>query len=445
VAAERILALDMGTSSARAMVLEDGQPGPLARRPVRLVMDDDGMGTVDGGAYRAALLECLDQLQDSGGLDGVGLVATSAQWHSVVPAGARGEPLAPVLTWVDTRATPAEALAGPADPADFHQRTGAWWHTLYWTVRLPWLRARLGGRASRFVGLPELVFEGLLDDAPMSVSMASGTGMLDLAALSWDAEASELAGVRLGELPELAPAGWRGRLRPECARRWPALREAGWAPPTGDGAASNFGSGCEDETRAAVTVGTSAAVRMVQRAAPGEPMTPLPATLWRYRVDQDRVVTGAAYSAGGNLFSWAKVALRLPEGPELESALEELEPGQGVWADPRLGGDRPPGHAPPGSGELRGIGLTTGAIELWAGMMDGVCRMVGRDLAELETTRTNPGEQVDVVLSGRAVAASPWWRRAFQAALAPRRVTHVVEPEVSALGAARLAQSPVDR
>jgi gluconokinase len=427
------------------MVLEEGLPGPLARRPVRLLMEDDGTGTVDGAAYCGAILECLDQLQDSGALDAVTLVATAAQWHSVAAAGARGEPLGPVLTWVDTRATPAETTAGPADPVDFHQRTGAWWHTLYWTVRLPWLRTGLGVRPTRFLGLPELVFESLLDDAPMSVSMASGTGMLDLAGLRWDAEASELAGVRPGELPELAPAGWRGRLRPEYARRWPALREARWAPPIGDGAASNFGSGCEDESRAAVTVGTSAAVRMVQRAAPGEPMTPLPETLWRYRVDRDRVVAGAAYSAGGNLFSWAKVALRLPDGPELEAALEEVEPGQGVWADPRLAGDRPPGHAPPGSGELRGIGLTTSAIELWAGMMDGVCRLVARDLAELETTRTNPGEQVDVVLAGRAVAASPWWRRAFAAALAPRHVTHVVEPEVGALGAARVALSPVDR
>ncbi len=445
VAAERILALDMGTSSVRAMVLEDGQPGPLARRPVRLVMADDGTGTVDGAVYRGALLECLDQLHDSGGLDGVALVATSAQWHSVVPTDVRGEPLGPVLTWVDTRATSAEAIAGPADLASFHQRTGAWWHPLYWTVRLPWLRARFDDRATRFVGLPELVFASLLDDAPMSVSMASGTGMLDLAGLCWDAEAGELAGVRRGELPVLAPAGWRGRLRPEHARRWPALREAGWAPPTGDGAASNFGSGCEDESHVAVTVGTSAAVRMVQRAASGEVMTPLPDTLWRYRVDHDRIVTGAAYSAGGNLFSWAKVALRLPDGHELEAALEQVEPGQGVWADPRLGGDRPPGLAPPGSGELRGIGLTTTAIELWAGMMEGVCRLVARDLAELETTRTNPGEQVDVVLAGRAVAASPWWRRAFRAALAPRRVTYVVEPEVGALGAARVALSPVDR
>jgi gluconokinase len=441
VAAERVLALDLGTSSVRALVLAGDRPGPLARRKVKVDMADGGAATLDGAAYLGALVGCLDDLHAAVDLDGVTLVATSSQWHSVVPVDAHGQPLGPVLTWLDVRPAPAPVSAGPFDPMGFHQRTGAWWHSLYWTVRLPWLRARLGSRAARFLGLPELVSAALLGEPGMSVSMASGAGMLDLAELRWDEEACALAQAGPGDLPDLVPAGWRGRLAPEYARRWPALADAAWVAPTGDGAASNFGSGCEDERRAAVTVGTSAAVRMVQPAPPGAALSPLPETLWRYRVDHDRVVTGAAYSAGGNLFDWARSVLRLPDGPELERALEGVEPGSGVWADPRLGGDRPPGHAPPGSGELRGIGLTTTAVELWAGLMDGVCRLAAKDLVELESTRTAGSGQVEVVLGGRAVAASAWWQRAFRSALAPRTVAHLAEPEVGAIGAARVALS----
>lgn len=440
--ANLVLAVDMGTSSVRAMVLPDCRPGPVVRRSVTVDVDEAGTGTLDGKAYHGALVECIDELHARGALDGVTLVATSAQWHSVVPIDARGEPLGPVVTWLDTRPAAGPDVPGPADPEAFHQRTGAWWHRIYWTVRLPWLRAHLGARVVRFLGLPELILSDLLDGVPMSVSMASGTGMLDLAELRWDAEATQLAGVGEGELPELAPAGWRGRLAPAYARRWPALRDALWAPTIGDGAASNFGAGCEDEHRAAVNVGTSAAVRLVQHCPPGTTLPHLPQTLWRYRVDHERVVTGAAYSAGGNLFRWAKSVLRLPEGPALEAALARIEPGTGVWADPRLAGDRPPGLAPPGAGELRGLGITTSAVQIWAGLMDGVCRMVARDLAELETTRTAGGDAlVDVVLAGRAVAQSAWWRRAFRVALAPRAVSDLVEPEAGALGAARVALS----
>ncbi|WP_173153549.1 FGGY family carbohydrate kinase [Phytohabitans suffuscus] len=435
-----ILALDLGTSSVRGLVLDDRAvplPGALARRSVEVAVDDSGAATLDAAAYLAALVECLDDLHGAGHLDGVRLVAASSQWHSVVPLDRAGAPLGPLVTWLDTRPAPPPGTAGPADPHAFHQRTGAWWHRFYWTVKLPWLRARSGPGLVRFTGLPEFVLGALLTEAPMSVSLASGTGMLDLGRLDWDAESLAVAGVTRAEVPPLAPAGWRGRLRGEYARRWPALAAVPWAPPTGDGAASNVGSGCIDPSRAAVTVGTSAAVRLVQPVAPGAPLPPLPDSVWRYRVDRERIVTGAAYSAGGNLFAWASKTLQLPAGDALERELSSITPGRTeVRTDPRLGGDRPPGTAPSGAGALSGLAFSTSATEIFAGLMDGVCAMVARDLATLEST---VDRTVEVVLGGGAVAAQPWWRRAFQAALAPRAVRHVDNPEVGAAGAALLA------
>jgi gluconokinase len=441
VIAMNVLALDLGTSSVRGMVFDDAAApvaGAFARRKVSLHVDPDdtGAGTLDGPAYLAALVECLDELAAAGHLDGIGLVAGSAQWHSVLPLDAAGRPLGPVVTWLDTRPAPPAGAAGPADADAFHQRTGTWWHRFYWSVKLPWLRAQAGTVPARFAGLSEFVLAELLGEAPMSVSQASGTGLLDLARLDWDPEACAIAEVAPGELPTIAPAGWRGRLRPEYARRWPALAAAAWTPPVGDGAASNVGSHCVDDSRAAVTVGTSAAVRLVQPAPRGGPLPPLPHRLWRYRVDEDRIVTGAAYSAGGNLFAWAQRELRLPEGDALEKALAAVRPGLGVRADPRLGGDRPPGLAPAGSGSLTGLGFGTTAVEIVAGLMEGVCQLVLPDLEAIESTVDH---QVAVVLGGGAMAASRWWRSAFSAAFDPRRVDHVADPEVGCTGAALIA------
>ncbi|MCW3819453.1 FGGY family carbohydrate kinase [Micromonospora sp. DR5-3] len=434
-----ILALDLGTSSVRGLVLEADatpRPGVLARRRVRLTTGEDGTGTLDAAGYLACLVECLDELADGGHLRDVDLVTASAQWHSVLPLGRGGEPLGPVLTWLDTRPEPAPGSAGPADPAAFHQRTGAWWHRCYWTMRLPWLRERAGSRVVRFVGLVDYVLDALLAEAPMSVSMASGTGLLDLRRMAWDAEACALAGVRPEELLELAPQHWRGRLRPEHARRWPDLADARWAAPVGDGAASNVGSGCVDPSRAAVTVGTSAAVRVVRAVPAGAALPPLPDQLWRYRVDDEHVVTGAAYSSGGNLFAWANRELRLPAGAELEAALARSTRDLRVRADPRFGGDRPPGVAPAGSGELHGLSFGSTAVDVLAGLMTGLCRLVADDLAVLESDVDHPFE---VVLGGGAMAASAWWRGAFADALAPRPVRLQRNPEIGATGAALVA------
>ncbi|MFI5929138.1 FGGY family carbohydrate kinase [Micromonospora sp. NPDC051543] len=434
-----ILALDLGTSSVRGLVL-DGEtrplPGALARRKVKLAIGDDGTGTLSGPDYLASLVECLDELAEAGHLHDVGMVATSAQWHSVLPLDRDGTPLGPVVTWLDTRPAPVGDTSGPADPDGFHQRTGCWWHRSYWPVRLPWLRDLSGTPISRFVGLPEYVLGELLQTAPMSISQASGTGLLDLVTLRWDEEALTLAGARPRDLPPLGELDWHGRLRPDRARRWPQLAEARWAPPVGDGGASNVGSGCADPSRAAVTVGTSAAVRLMQRIPAGEPLPRLPERLWRYRVDHDHVVTGAAYSSGGNLFAWANREMRLPPGDELDAALALVPVGGGRPADPRFGGDRAPGLAPAGTGELRGLSFSTTAVDILAGLMQGLCGLVAEDLAVLESTVDKP---VGVVLGGGAVAASVWWRQAFAATLAPRPVSHQRNPEIGATGAALVA------
>lgn len=434
-----ILALDLGTSSVRGLVLDADAvplPGALARRKMAITIGDDGAATLNATDYLAALEACLDELNAAGHLDRIGLVATAAQWHSVLPLDHDGTPLGPVLTWLDSRATPTRGAVGPADTNDFHQRTGTWWHRFYWSMRLPWLRETLDRRPARFVGLVEYAFGALLEDAPMSISQASGTGLLDLRTLDWDAEALELADAQARELPELAPVDWTGRLRADFARRWPGLRDVPWCAPTGDGAASNVGSGCVDPYKAAVTVGTSAAVRLVQAAPAGAILPPLPAGLWRYRVDHRHIVTGTAYSAGGNLFAWANKVLLLPGGAELEAALAAIRPGETLVADPRLGGDRPPGVAPSGSGHVHNLSFGTRAVDIFAGLMDALCRQVAADLGQIESTVDYP---VEVVLGGGAVAASDWWRNAFVAALSPRRVSHVRNPEIGATGAALIA------
>jgi gluconokinase len=439
VGGRKMLALDLGTSSVRGLVLDEHGapvPGAFARRRTKVTTGRDGTGTLDAPTYLIKVGECLDELAEAGHLHGVGVVATAAQWHSVVPLDGSGAPLGPVLTWLDTRPGPLPDAPGPGDAHDFHQRTGTWWHRLYWTVRLPWLRSQMDTGPALFTDIGGYVYRALLTDAPMSVSQASGTGMLNLHTGGWDAEATELAGVNGTQLPALAEPGWHGRLRPEYARRWPDLRGAEWAAPTGDGAAANIGINAIDPTRVAVTVGTSTAVRLTQTAPVGAPHPPLPDELWRYRVDHERVVTGTAYSGGGNLFGWARRELRLPSPVDLDAALATVVPGVGVTADPRLGGDRPPGVAPSGSGQLTGLSFGTTAVEMFAALMYGVCRQVAEGLAIIEAAA---GRELPVTLSGGAIARSFWWRQAFVKALAPRDVHYVVHPEISAIGAAVLA------
>lgn len=427
-----MLALDLGTSSVRALVCDASAaplPGLLARRAVEPQQDEDGRAEVDPDVYVAGLVECLDELSAAGSLDGISVVATSSQWHSVLAISADGRPASPVLTWLDTR---APAPSEPADPEAFHRRTGAWVHPLYWTAKAPFVRSSVAG-AVRFRGLPDYVRGVLLGDDSTSLSVASGTGLLDVGAGHWDAEALAIAGLAENEVPPISDAP--GRLASKWAARWPALATADWQPVLGDGAASNLGAGCATSDALAVTVGTSAALRVVHG---GDEAPDLPWGAWRYRVDAERLVTGVAFSGGGVLHAWAVRLLGLDKDAE-----PTVAPGRsGLLSVPLHAGSRPPGSAPAGSGLVYGLSLDTSAEEFLAATLEGVAIEVARAAELLEKAF---GRRLEIVLGGGATHASPWWRRTFAATL-DRPVLLASDPEVGARGAAALALNlAVDR
>jgi gluconokinase len=433
----RVLALDLGTSSVRALVFDEhgaALPGKLARRPTHLDITDEGKAELDPDEVVAAVGDCLDELGGRGDLDGVEQVATSCAWHSVIAVGADGRRRTGALTWADTRAAPLVAeLRSRGDMDRLQAVTGARPHSLYWTVKLPWLARELSPAPARYLGLAEYVTGALLGEERVSVSMASGTGLLELASATWDSQALELAGVDERALPELAPGGWTGRLGPEGAARWPALAGATWHPATGDGAASNVGAGCVSPDRVAINLGTSAAIRVVERA---DQAGPLHRELWRYLVDDRHVVSGAAFSGAGNLYAWLREVTSLPAEGSVEEELAKVPPGsRGVVVMPYHAGSRPPLDLAAGSGAITGLSLATTAVEILSATLEAVCYRLAAGYEALASAMPAPPE---VVASGGAIVASPWWQQTLADVLG-RPVRLVDEPEASARGAALIA------
>ena len=425
----RVLALDLGTSSSRALVLSADNaapiPGALARHKISPTYATGGSATLDLHEYVEGLLGCLDELQQNGHLDGIAAIVLSSQWHSIVALDNRGDALTPVITWADTRSVDLD-LGSSFDEHAFHARTGAWLHRLYWTRRIPWLLS--SSSPATFAGLPDLVLERLTGERVTSVSIASGTGTLDLATGLYDDEALEIARVKADRLPPIVATGWTGTLSAEYGRRWPGLVGVPVHPPTGDGAASNVGTGGYDETTAAVTVGTSAAVRVVH---PIDDAPELPWELWRYRVDDKRAVTGMAFSAAGNVYAWLTSLLRLESSEPVGVPIGASR----VIAIPFMAGTRPPATVPSGSGVFFGLSFDDDASGVLAGALQGAALEVDRGLRMLDAVF---GRRLDVVLGGGSIDASAWLRRCATATFA-RPTTVCAEAEVGARGAAAVA------
>jgi gluconokinase len=438
-----VLSLDIGTSSVRAGLFDRGGRGVpgvethLAHAPETtpdggVEMDPDGLVEAACWVLSTALAQSGPRASEIAG------VAVSTFWHSILGVDAADRPTTPVMMWADTRSVrEVEFLRQKLDEAAVHARTGCPFHTSYVPPKLLWLhreRAEAFGRTQRWLSPGEYLFLRLFGTPRCSVSMASGTGMLNQRAMDWDDELLHILPIdrqQLSPVEELTPS--RG-LRPEFAHRLPGLAEAAWIPAVGDGACSNIGSGCTGPERAALMVGTSGAMRVVCPVAStaGEPLAP--PGLWCYRIDAARPLIGGALSNGGNLFAWLHDTLRLPDSSEVEAALAAMSPdAHGLTVLPFLAGERSPGWIASARAAFTGISWSTHPLDILRAGLESVAYRFAQ-IAERLPLRAD----TQIVATGGALLPSPAWTQIVCDALG-RPLIASEEPEASSHGAALLA------
>jgi len=369
-----ILALDVGTSSIRAIgydALGRPLPGADARVGCEPTTTSDGGSELDPEELVAATASAIDRcLASAPGPPAA--VGASVFWHSLLALDGDGSPLTRLITWADTRsAGAAKALRARQDETAVHARTGAPLHSTFFPAKLTWLRqARpdVFARAATWCGFAEYLLLRLTGHLRASVSMASGTGLLDQRQGAWDTAMLDACGIGPERLPPIDDAPLIG-LAPEWRARWPTLGGAPWLPAAGDGACSNLGTDCSGPERIALNVGTSAALRLVT-PAPRE----VPWGLWHYRVDARRHLIGGATSEGGNVLAWARRTLALPgDDAALDAALAAVAPdSHGLTALPFLAGERSPGWRGDARAAVAGISLATTAPQILRALVEAV-------------------------------------------------------------------------
>ena len=184
-------------------------------------------------------------------------------------------------------------------------------------------------------------------EVPTSLSLASGTGLLDLGTRTWDAELLAALGVDEARLPRIEETPMDG-----------------WYPAWLDGPCSNVGVGCVTRERAALMIGTSGAFRTVY-----ETETPMPRPgLFLYRVDAERVAEGGALSDGGNMRHWLTDILTNAEG-----SLADRDPmSHGLTFVTLLAGERSTGWHQHARGVIHGLTFDTTAMDIRQAALEGI-------------------------------------------------------------------------
>jgi gluconokinase len=438
---EVVLALDIGTSSTRCLAFDlRGQqvPGLSAVREYHAHAAADGGSELDPLRLASDAEACLAEASAAVAASHGSIVAVGVCtfWHAFLGVDESGAPLTPIYLWNDNRAgAQAVALRTQLNEREVHRRTGCVLHPSFLPARLLWLKETDPARFARckhFLSPGEYLESRWFGSARCGLSMASGTGLLNQITRHWDEEVLNAVGIPAQALaPLVATHALREGLQSTFATSLQALRNVSFFPALGDGACSNVGSGATQPDRAALMVGTSAAMRIL---LPGDAPPP-PAGLWRYLLDGNHALIGGALSNGGNLYAWLRDTLRAGSEAEIEQWLAKAEPDcHGLIVLPFFSGERNPDYPLNATGAIAGLRLATTPQDI---VQAGLEAVAFRLAAIADRLRQAQPELQGYLASGGFLHSPAWVRMITDVLGLP--VTFSSVQEASARGAALMA------
>ena len=434
--ANRVCALDLGTTSVKAAVFDE--QGGLCAQASAPAPSAAGDGILlDAGATAGAALALVRRaLAQAGCAPGeVAALAVTNQRASVVPVAADGAPAGPGISWQDTRCGADVARFAEAfGAARFEALTGLPPSFLWTLGKLLHLRREqpeIWGASARFALLHDFVLRAFgADDLSCDLSNASLTGLLDLRALDWSDEILAAAGLTRAQLPALVRSGQRvGAVDREAARASGLLQGTPLVAGGGDQQCAALGQGAVEQGDAGLCLGTAAVVSCPVEA-------PVTGTGGRFfctvHAAPGRWVIEGILNSFGSALDWAARVLGLDGVAALEAEAAAAS-SEGAFFLPHLAGIGSPDHRAAARGAFVGLGLGCTRASLARAAFEGVAHETGRILDAMEAR----GPIRQLVLSGGGAAGQLLPR--LLADLSGRRLALREHHEATLAGAALLA------
>jgi glycerol kinase len=420
------LAIDEGTSSARAIVFsEAGEILAIGRRNFSLYYPQPGWVEQEAEEIWQAQYEAVQEALRGAGLTParIAAVGITNQRETVVAWDRKtGRPLHRAIVWQDRRTADRCTVLKPHEPA-LRQKTGLVVDPYFSATKVEWLLKEAGiPPTAAFGNIDSWLLYKMCGIHATDVSNASRTLLYNLHTHAWDEELLALFNVPKESLPVVYPSGafygetavWGGKMPV-----WGVI---------GDQQAALYGHGCQAPGQAKNTYGTGCFLLKNIGPKPALPPDGLLLTV-AWQVGKGEVV----YAWEGAVFSTA-AALQWLEKIGLLSdykVLDALEgPGREVFFVPAFTGLGAPYWDPYARGLIIGLTRDTEVKDL---LLSALEAMAYQSAEVLELM----GEISELRVDG-GVSVNPYLMQ-FQADISGVPIVRAVHAEVTAWGAASLA------
>jgi xylulokinase len=457
-----VLAIDLGTSGPKvALVDVGGAVLDTAFEPVETLLGPDGRAEQRPQDWWAAITASSRRLMAAGTVapGAVRAVAVTGQWGGTVAVDARGEPVHPALTWLDSRgvATVRGLVGGGLRIRGYAPRKLARWVRLTGGApslsgrdpfaHIAWLREerpRLYESAAALlepVDWLNLKLTGVVAASCDTITLHWVTDTRDPGRIRYDDRLLRMSGIDRAKLPDLRPTGSVvGPVTAEAAAALGIGPGAQVVTATPDMMSAAVGSGAVADHAAHLYVGTSSWLSCHVPAKKTDllhTIAALPGALpGRYFVVCEQQTAGASLAMVRD--QWFAGTPEAASGFEALAGLAAQAPpgSDGVLFLPWLNGERTPVDDAVVRGGWLNLGLRTTRAQLVRSVMEGVAlnaRWMQEPVERFCRRRLDP-----IAFIGGG-ATSPLWSQIFADVL-QREIRATAEPvHANVRGAALLA------
>ncbi|MGW1678580.1 gluconokinase [Saccharopolyspora sp. NPDC002376] len=404
-----VLGIDLGTTATKVVAAGvDARVLHHTERGYPLRTDEPGEATQDAVQVRdaaiEALAECVAWAKEHG--HEVAGLSFSTAMHTLVGLDSSGAPATPAFNWADTRAAEVAARIRSDHEASaaLHRATGTPVHTQSVMVKLAWLtgsRPDLTRDVVRWCALKDFVVADFVGELVTEYSLSSGSGLQNMSTLQWHEPALEVAGIRAEQLPEIHSPTTTVPLKPQVAKAVGLPEGLPVVLGGGDGPLANLGVGAVSPGVAALSLGTSGALR-VTRDKPGVDER---CRTFSYALADGLWVIGGAVSNGAVAAQWASEVFGVDVADLLDEAAAVPPGADGLIALPYLLGERAPWWEPGLTGSFLGLRRSHGRAQMTRAVIEGVAQQLA---LVLDAVRDSGAEVHAVRATGGGFRSRVW-------------------------------------
>ena len=448
-----VIGVDIGTSSTKSVLFDvEGKQIERSGQGYVLKSPQPGAAEQDPNDIVKATIQTVAEVVQTSGIDPDSLIgiAFSAAMHTLLLLGEDEQPITPMYTWADNRSNRLTKKVRAKTP-NLYRKTSLPIHPMSPVVKLAWLKEEqpdIFEKAKRVVSIKEYVLNRWCDEWVIDLSIASTTGFLNLASRQWENDALNVAGISATQLSRIVPTTYQLSLKEAVSQKIGVAASTPVVIGASDGPLSNLGVGAIAPGSAAITLGTSGAVRQVVP----KPKTAEAAQLFCYALTEDHWVMGGAVNNGGIALQWTRDSLVPYSIPPEERSLPTAEPSvstyerltamaariapgaDGLIFHPHILGERAPLWDAQARSNFFGLGRHHTQDHLVRSVMEGVLYNMASVFGALETA----GGEVDTLRASGGFAQSALWQQML-ADIFERDVVIPTVIESSACGAAAIA------